>query len=38
MERLRNKGVIAYETIQGGNVYGSLEGQIARDEKPRDER
>lgn len=28
MERLRTKGVIAYETIQGGNVYGSLEGQL----------
>ena len=28
MERLRKKGVIAYDTIQGGNVYGSLEGQL----------
>ena len=28
MERLRTKGVIAFETIQGGNVYGSLEGQL----------
>ena len=24
MERLQKKGVIAFETIQGGNVYGSL--------------
>jgi len=28
MERLRKKGVIAFDTIQGGNVYGSLEGQL----------
>lgn len=28
MERLRKKGVIAYDTIQGGNVYGSLEGKM----------
>jgi hypothetical protein len=34
MERLRKKGVIAYETIQGGNVYGSLEGQLLEMKNP----
>ena len=34
MERLRTKGVIAYESIQGGNVYGSLEGQLLEMKKP----
>lgn len=34
MERLRKKGVIAYETIQGGNVYGSLEGQLLEMKDP----
>ena len=28
LEYLRNQGVINYDSIQGGNVYGSLEGQI----------
>ena len=28
------KGVIAYETIQGGNVYGSLEGQLLEMKNP----
>ena len=28
LEHLRAKGVIAYDSIQGGNVYGSLEGKI----------
>ena len=27
-EYLRKKGIIAYDSIQGGNVYGSLEGKI----------
>ncbi len=27
-EFLRTKGVVAYDSIQGGNVYGSLEGVI----------
>ena len=27
-EYLRKKGVISYDSIQGGNVYGSLEGKI----------
>jgi hypothetical protein len=27
-EFLRTKGIISYDSIQGGNVYGSLEGQI----------
>jgi len=34
MERLRKKGVIAYDTIQGGNVYGSLEGQLLEMKNP----
>ena len=34
MERLRQKGVIGYETIQGGNVYGSLEGQLLEAKSP----
>ena len=28
MEHLRKMGVIQYDSIQGGNVYGSLEGKI----------
>jgi len=28
MEHLRRVGVIQYDSIQGGNVYGSLEGKI----------
>ena len=28
LEYLRGQGVVAYDSIQGGNVYGSLEGQI----------
>jgi len=28
MEYLRSKGVIQFDSIQGGNVYGSLEGKI----------
>ena len=27
-EYLRKKGIIAYDSIQGGNVYGSLEGAL----------
>jgi len=27
-EHLRKKGIVAFDSIQGGNVYGSLEGQI----------
>lgn len=34
MERLRTKGVVAYESIQGGNVYGSLEGQLLEMKNP----
>ena len=34
MEVLRKKGVIAYDTIQGGNVYGSLEGQLLEMKNP----
>ena len=28
MEHLRRFGIIEYDSIQGGNVYGSLEGKI----------
>ena len=28
LEYLRGQGVIDYDSIQGGNIYGSLEGQI----------
>jgi hypothetical protein len=28
MEHLRKKGIVQYDSIQGGNVYGSLEGKI----------
>lgn len=28
MEHLRKAGIIEYDSIQGGNVYGSLEGKI----------
>jgi hypothetical protein len=28
MEHLRRNGVIEYDSIQGGNVYGSLEGKL----------
>ena len=27
MEHLRKAGIIEYDLIQGGNVYGSLEGK-----------
>tara|TARA_R110002110_G_scaffold115064_2_gene285323 strand:- start:4925 stop:5500 length:576 start_codon:yes stop_codon:yes gene_type:complete len=32
LEYLRQQGVINYDSIQGGNVYGSLEGQIMNSE------
>ena len=35
MEHLRSMGVIEYDSIQGGNVYGSLEGKI-HESKDRD--
>ncbi len=28
MEYMRSKGVLEYDSIQGGNIYGSLEGQL----------
>ena len=28
LEFLRKKGIIAYDSIQGGNIYGSLEGTL----------
>ncbi len=36
MEHLRRKGVIQFDSIQGGNVYGSLEGKILESQE-RDE-
>ena len=36
MEHLRKAGIIEYDSIQGGNVYGSLEGKI-HDSKELDE-
>jgi len=35
MEYLRRAGIIQYDSIQGGNVYGSLEGKI-HESKERD--
>jgi len=32
LEFLRKKGVIEYDSIQGGNIYGSLEGTIMKSE------
>jgi hypothetical protein len=32
-EYLRRKGVISYDSIQGGNVYGSMEGKILDSKK-----
>lgn len=28
MEYMRSKGILEYDSIQGGNIYGSLEGQL----------
>ena len=28
LEHLRNKGIVAYDSIQGGNIYGSLEAAL----------
>ncbi len=32
MTFLRKKGIIAYDSIQGGNVYGSIEAQVLKSE------
>jgi len=32
LEYLRSHGIIEYDSIQGGNIYGSLEGQIMTSE------
>ena len=32
LEYLRSHGIIEYDSIQGGNIYGSLEGQIMNSE------
>ena len=33
LEFLRKKGIIEYDSIQGGNIYGSLEGKILESSK-----
>ena len=33
LEFLRKRGIVAYDSIQGGNVYGSLEGSLLTSEK-----
>jgi hypothetical protein len=33
MTFLKKRGIIAYDSIQGGNVYGSLEGQLLESDK-----
>jgi len=33
LEYLRRQGVLKFESIQGGNIYGSLEGQLHEGEK-----
>tara|TARA_E500000318_G_C3546384_1_gene206889 strand:+ start:809 stop:1414 length:606 start_codon:yes stop_codon:yes gene_type:complete len=32
-EFLRKKGIVAYDSIQSGNIYGSMEGTILKSEK-----
>lgn len=32
LEYLRSRGVLEYDSIQGGNIYGSLEGKIMKSE------
>jgi len=32
LEFMRKKGVLEYDSIQGGNIYGSLEGQLMKSE------
>ena len=32
MEYMRTKGILKYDSIQGGNIYGSLEGQLMTSE------
>jgi len=33
MEYMRSQGVLEYDSIQGGNIYGSLEGQLMTSEE-----
>jgi len=33
LEYLRKKGVLNFDSIQGGNIYGSLEGKLMENEK-----
>ena len=32
LEFMRKKGILEYDSIQGGNIYGSLEGQLMKSE------
>ena len=32
-DHLKKKGIVAYDSIQGGNVYGSLEGKLLQSKK-----
>ena len=32
-DHLKRKGIVAYDSIQGGNVYGSLEGKLLQSKK-----
>ena len=32
LEFMRSRGVLEYDSIQGGNIYGSLEGQLMKSE------
>ena len=33
LEYLRKKGIVAYDSIQGGNIYGSLEAALLSNDK-----
>ena len=33
LEFMRSKGILEYDSIQGGNIYGSLEGKLMRSEE-----
>ena len=33
LEFMRSKGILEYDSIQGGNIYGSLEGKLMSPEK-----
>ena len=33
LEHLRNRGILEFDSIQGGNIYGSLEGKLMTSDK-----